>query len=475
MALTTKIKITEKQEEALRLLDDNFHDLALLLGGSGSGKTFIMVYKIIRDTLRTKMPSLIARDKLVDLTSGVIDQIVPYVLNLIAKANGQDRYDTWKINGKLFAVWSDKRTKLSFSQGGYIRFAGLSKRDMSESGSDKILSPSWLHVGLEEVSELGWPVVELLITRLRGSAPGVVNKLIMTENPPSIYHFSYKRFLENRAEDGSTLGHEEMARQAYIYMQPNDNKENLSENYLRNLSQLTGANRERFFEGKFQDAEQGEIFKKLRWIASMPKSWEWDKLCIYTDPTPLTGKEHSVYADYKASVLLGLFDGVTFVIDVRIIRGSTLDMLNNMKQLWDISPNQSITEVWMEKKQVPSDFNQVLQSFAAMTGWMCPIRYDMRNFGDKKAAIETFLEPLFANDLIMFNEAFRNTDRGRQTQFQVLKFSRKANKMIHDDILDAIMKADTKMKGKQGRKKRTKDRTLVQFVVPGFIMHNKNV
>lgn len=75
-----------------------------------------------------------------------------------------------------------------------------------------------------------------------------------------------------------------------------------------------------------------------------------------------------MYADYKASVLCGLWNHLTFVIDVRLVRGSTLDMLQNVKQLWDISPNQSITEVCMEKKQVPSDFKQVLEQFTYLAG-----------------------------------------------------------------------------------------------------------
>jgi hypothetical protein len=450
------------------------HDIILLLGGSGSGKTFIEVYKIVRDSLRYKAPCLIARDKLIDLTTGVIDQIIPAVLQLIAEANGQKSWETWKIDGLRFATWTDKRTKLVFCTGGYIRFAGLSKRDMTESGSDKILSPSWLHIGIEEVSEVEWSMIELLVTRLRFQASGVTNKLVMTENPPSMYHFSYKRFLELKREDGSSLSRAEIGRQAYLFMQPKDNEENLSENYLRNLSQLSGANRERFYEGKFQDSEQGEIFKRIVWSDNLPRPYDWDRLIVYTDPTPLTGREHSIYADYKASVLCGLFEDKTYVLDVRIVQGSTLDMLNNMKQLWDASPNQSITEVLMEKKQVPSDFGQVMQSFAVTTGWVCPIKYDTRNFGEKKAAIETFLEPLFENDKIIFNEAFRNTERGRQTQHQVLKFSRRTNKLLHDDILDAIMKADTKMKGKQGKRVRSKDVPIVTFVRPAFIKDYRN-
>lgn len=472
MGLTTKIKLTVKQERAVDLLDDAIHDIELLLGGSGSGKSFIAAFKVVRDTLRYRAPSLICRDKYVDLQQGMIDQIIPAILQAIAEANGHNgSWTTWKIDGLKFAQWGEKKTKLTFCNGAYIRFGGLSKRDLSESGSDKILSPSWLHILVEEVSECEWDIIELLITRLRFQVKGVLNKLMMTENPPSINHWSYRRFFERKREDGSTMSDDEIARYAHLEMQPKDNMENLGEAYIRNLSQLSGANRERFYEGRFQDTESGDILKRIQWTDNLPRSFDWDKLIIYTDPTPLTGKEHSIYADYKASVLCGLFEGVTYVLDIRMIRGSTLDLLNNIRQLWDASPNQSITELWMEKKGVPSDFNQVLVQFASMTGWSVPIQWDTRVFGDKKAAIETFLQPLFENDMIFFNQAFRDTERGRQVQFQILKFSRKANKNVHDDIPDAIMRADTKMKGKQKRK-HIRNARLVAFVKPAYI-HDK--
>lgn len=480
--LTTKFrypsKLTVKQEEALELLDDLVHDKIALLGGSGSGKSFIEAYKIVKDVLRYKAPCLIARDKLIDLTSGMIDQIIPAILQLLAIANGESDWKQWRIDGLLFAKFTDKRTKLEFATGGYIRFAGLSIRDLSESGSDKILSPSWLHVMLEEISELDYEIVEKVITRLRYKVDRVIlmhhgiedvlNKLIMCENPPSIMHWSYKRFIEHKREDGSDMDTDEMSQHAYLQMNAQDNVENLGETYIRNLSQMTGANRERFFLGQFQDTETGDILRRMNWTDELPKPSSWDKLIIYTDPTPLTGKDHSKWADYKASVLMGLWGGESYVIDIRIVRGSTLDMLTNIKQLWDVSPNQSITEVWMENKQVPSDFKQVLATFSVMTGWMIPIQMDKRHFGDKKAAIETFLQPLVENDLIFFNKAWRDTERGKQCQFQWLKFSRKSNKNVHDDIPDAIMKADTKMKGKQKRRRVKDDGPKVHFVTPTF-------
>lgn len=467
MGLKTRIKLTEKQEVALRLLDDDVHDKLLFLGGSGSGKSFVIVYKMVRDALRHRAPILIARDRLVDLTLGVIDQIIPAILQLIAEANGQSDWRTWKIDGLKFATWSERKTKLTFCNGGYIRFAGLSKRDMSESGSDKILSPSWLHIFVDEVSEEEWETIELLITRLRHKVEGVKNKLCMAENPPSINHWSYRRFYEKKRADGSNLSLQELGKQAKLEMQPRDNVENLGEEYIENLSNLTGANRERFYEGRFQDSATGEILKKVVWTDNLPKAWEWEKLYIYTDPTPLTTRDHSTYADYKTSILAGIYDGLTFVIDIRMIRGSTLDMLNGIKQLWDSSPNQSMTEVRMEKKQVPSDFNQVLQRFSVMTGWSVPIQWDTRNFGDKKVAIETFLQPLFENEMVLFNEAFRDTERGRQAEFQTLHFSRKSNKHVHDDFPDALMKVDTLLRGKS-KKVRASVKELVAFVTPAY-------
>jgi len=470
-SLTTKIKLTKKQQEALYLMDSGQYDKFLAVGGSGSGKSFIEAYKIIRDTLRHRAPCLIARDKMIDLTQGMIEQIVPAILQLIAEANGQERWDTWAIDGLKFAKLADKRSKMEFATGGYIRFAGLCARDLSESGSDKILSPSWLHVMLEEISELEYDLIEKIITRLRHRIDGLENMMLLCENPPSINHWSYKHYFEDKREDGSAIGEEEKSAMYALLMHPQDNEENLGEKYIKNLSQMTGANRERFYLGQFQDTETGEVFKKIEWVEDLPRDFDWDKLVIYTDPTPLTGKDYSKWADYKASALLGLFGEITYVLDVRIVRGSTMDMLQNMKQLWDMSPDQSRTDVVMEKKQVPSDFKQVLHTFQNTTGWLVPIRLDTRIFHDKKASIETFLQPLFENELIVFNKAFRDKERGRQTQVQILKFSRKANKMIHDDIPDAIMRADTYLKGRFG-KVRKRPKARVKFVTPAYICKN---
>jgi len=469
--LTTWIPLTIKQREALYLLDSGQYDKFLAVGGSGSGKSFVAAYKVIRDTLRHKAPCLIARDKMVDLTQGMLDQIVPAILQRIAKANKQERWEAWSIDGLKFAKLTDKRTKLDFATGGYVRFAGVSARDQSESGSDKILSPSWLHVLLEEISEMDYEIVEKLITRLRYHVKDTLNVLLLTENPPSINHWSYKRFFEFTREDGTPLPDEEREAMYAIIMNPQDNVENLGEKYIKNLSQMTGSNYERFYLGQFQDTETGEVFKKMEWTTNLPRSMDWERLVVYTDPTPLTGKEYSKWADFKASVLVGLFDKKTYVLDVIPIRGSTMDMLRSIKQLWDASPNQSITQIVMENKQVPSDFDQVLVTFTAMTNWAVPIHKDKRLFHDKKGSIEIFLQPLFESGTIFFNKAFRDTERGRETQVQILKFTRKNNKLIKDDIPDAIMRADTYLKGKMGRS-RKRSEAPIRFIVPGFIHHN---
>lgn len=467
--LTTKITLTEKQHEAMALLDDAEHDKVLLLGGSGSGKSFIEAYKIIRDALRYKAPCLIARDAFTDLQKGMIDQIVPAILQLIAETNGEKDWKKWKIDGLQFAKMTEKKSKLEFATGGYVLFGSLGARDASDAGMDKILSPSWLHIMLEEVSELSYPTVQKILTRLRYNQKGVLNKLIMCENPPSINHWSYQRFFEFEKVDGTPLTDREKSQQVQLLMNPQDNLANLSEAYIENLSQFTGADYDRFYLGAFQDTEVGEILTPMRWSDNFPRSFDYEKIILYVDPTPLVTEEYSIWADYKASVLVGLFDGAVWVIDWRLVRGSTMSMLQSIKQLWDITPNRAITEVWMENKAIPSDFKTVWNQFQNLTNWYEPINKDKRKLGDKKEMIEMFLEPLFKNGNIFFNAKIKNLERGKTGAFQINKFSRKANKRIHDDFPDAIMRAYTMLTGKQRRKHmQSENEVLFRMIPPAF-------
>lgn len=446
---TTDIKITDKQAEFLGFVDSEVFNKFLAMGGSGSGKSFIEAYITVRDALRYKAPCLIARYALIDLEQGMRDQILPAVLSLIAKANGVDDWRKWKIDGLQFAKWTDKRTVLQFATGGYIRIAGLGARDNSESGSDKILSPSWFHIMLEEISELNYDIVEKLITRLRYQVKGVRNKLLMCENPPSINHWSYKRYVEFKREDGSKISETERRNMLSMVLNPKDNVENLGDDYIQELSQMTGDNYERFYLGKFQDSATGLILKKVRYVDELPPHYDWDRLCVYCDPTPLVTKDHSVYADFKASVLVGLWDGEFYVLDIRLVRGSTTDMLISIKQLYDVSPNPMITEVFMENNGVPSDFKKMWETFSMMHNFHIPIQRDKRKFGDKKAAIETYLQPEFEAERVFFNAKLKGTERGIQMEHQILKFSRKSNKFVHDDVPDALMKAITILNGKK--------------------------
>ena len=107
-----------------------------------------------------------------------------------------------------------------------------------------------------------------------------------------------------------------------------------------------------------------------------------------------------------------------------------------------------------------------------MTGWCVPIQWDTRNFGDKKAAIETFLQPLFENEQVVFYDKWRDTERGRQAEYQILKFSRKSNKCIHDDFPDALMRVDTKLRGK-GKRKKVAMEQIAAFVRPAFVLQKR--
>lgn len=96
--------------------------------------------------------------------------------------------------------------------------------------------------------------------------------------------------------------------------------------------------------------------------------------------------------------------------------------------------------LYIEKKQVPLDFNKTLLNFQAQKGWICPIEWDTRNHGNKFYNIESTLDPLFKNGGIMFNDKMKNTPMGEITVQQFLEFSRKESPLKKDDIPDAVAK-----------------------------------
>lgn len=439
--LDFQIKLTPKQVKMYNLLNENKWKEVLFYGSSRSGKTFVILYWLIMQCLAYKANCLVLRSLFTSLMQGMIKQTLPAVLNAIAQHNGYKNYEKIIMrDGSKFCKFNGKDNYLMFFNGAYLQFSSLRGSSDSDSTYDKILSTEWGHIFVDEVSEVEERSIDTLRSRLAQKLE-VRNKLLYALNPTRKSGWTYVRFFKHETRDGIKIPKTTTDSFLVVKFTLDDNRENISEDYEETLQSASALMRKRFLEGDYFDESEGEIFKKIVWSTKLgdlrfPTVEEWDDIILYTDPSAKESKTN----DFKASVLLGRARNKIWLIDVRAIQGTSLQMLENIRELYALSPNRLITRIMMENKQVPLDFKRTFEQFQQDTGWVCPLAWDNRPMGNKFMMIESTLEPLFVQDKFVFNADLKDTARGEEMINQFLFFSRKSDKDRKDDIPDACAK-----------------------------------
>ncbi len=240
-------KLTTKQVEALKLLTKERKKRILKYGGARSGKTFLDVLTIvIRACKYPGSRHLIARLRWSHAKISLWLDTIPGVLRFI----GIDDV-TWF--GKLENKEQDHYIK--FSNGSEIWVDGLDDKERV----DKILGREYVTIYPNEVSQIAWPTVTTLLTRLSQKIDGCLNVALFDCNPPSKHHWTYKLFILGKdPETGEDISnHNDYA---CIRMNPTDNAENLADGYIEdNLEHLPEDKRRRFLLGEYGDSA-GAIF-----------------------------------------------------------------------------------------------------------------------------------------------------------------------------------------------------------------------
>jgi hypothetical protein len=246
------LKLTEKQLEAQQLLSGIYTHL-MLFGGSRSGKTFLLVRNIV--TRAIKAPNsrhLIARFRLNHIKASIVMDTFPKVMKI---AFPDVSYDLNKTD--LYAT---------LPNGSEIWFAGLDDSERVE----KILGNEYVTIYLNECSQISWPSVGMVATRLAQKVMQVINgkeagylkpRMYYDCNPPKKSHWTYKIFvLKVDPETGEPLVNS--TNYASFQINPHDNQENLSEEYLNTLEGLSERLKRRFLNGNFSDDNPNQLFKE---------------------------------------------------------------------------------------------------------------------------------------------------------------------------------------------------------------------
>lgn len=237
-------KRTDKQCEGASLIGKRIY--SMLAGGSSSGKTFLNVECVFTRALYTKSRHVIFRKTLNAAKRSLWYETIPDVFSLCYPQLKKDI--DYRMNK---ADWY-----IEFNNGSMIWLAGLDDGERL----DKILGSRYSTILLSEASEMSFHHVDTIKSRL-GEKSGLNLKMLFDCNPPSKKHWIYKLFIEKRQpDDNKGLPPDVASDYGFLYMNPNDNRENLPDQYFRILDGMSRRKRIRFRDGMFSDDTEGALW-----------------------------------------------------------------------------------------------------------------------------------------------------------------------------------------------------------------------
>jgi len=154
---------------------------------------------------------------------------------------------------------------VALANGSEIWVDGLDDKDRVE----KILGREYATVFFNEVSQIPYPSVETVLTRLAQKIEGCRTLAVYDENPATRRHWSYKQFVQKIDPDtDAPLAYP--GRYKSLAINPEDNRDNLPNEFFDTLDALSGPRRKRFRDGLFQDF-QGAVFRNWDVVEAIPE------------------------------------------------------------------------------------------------------------------------------------------------------------------------------------------------------------
>jgi PBSX family phage terminase large subunit len=250
------MKLTQKQKYALELLSDREKIYYLFDGSSRSGKTVILIkFACLYALAFPGVPILIARYRFNHAKSSIWTRTLLPVL--------KEQY-----NGAYTINRSD--LIINFNNGSFIELGGLEAGDRL----DKILGTEYGLIIVNEITENPYSTIQTLISRLNWK--DVPLKFLGDCNPKNPSHWCNLKFIKGLNPDTKErLSEKEHKKHCRLHWDVRDNKENLSDDYIDNLSNLTGIKRKRFYEGVWADTSEGGVYRFKRDINHVEEPIEY--------------------------------------------------------------------------------------------------------------------------------------------------------------------------------------------------------
>jgi phage terminase large subunit-like protein len=299
---------TARQEAAQQVLAGDATHL-MLFGGSRSGKTFLLTRNVIMRALKApNSRHAIFRFRLNHVRASIVGDTFPKVMRVAFPG----------------VTYDLQRTDLiaTLPNGSQIVFGGVDDKERTE----KLLGLEFATVYFNECSQIPVASVDMVLTRLAQKAESVIQgrqpqplklRAYYDCNPPSEAHWTYRRFVQ-RVDLDTKRSLPNPEDYATFSINPVDNAQNLSPEYLAQLEALPARMRARFLEGKFADATPNALFPEDvidRWRVLDGAVPDLTRVVVAIDPSG-AGDEANADNDAIGVVVAGLgVDGNAYVLE----------------------------------------------------------------------------------------------------------------------------------------------------------------
>lgn len=308
---------TQRQREAIAGILASAATWLMLFGGGRSGKTFLILRTIVLRALKAPgSRHLIVRFRFVHLRASIIADTFPKVMRVCFPGVHYDLSRTeWVVK---------------LPGGSEIWFGGLDEGDRME----KLLGMEFATIYVNEASQVSWAGVQLLLTRLAqkvmqtlpglGEAP-LKLRFFFDCNPPSKAHWAFKVF-KQLVDPETKEPLRDPENYASFQMNPKDNEENLSPEYLKTLDGLSERMKRRFVRGEFSDATPNALFDEAsidRWrLADGEQLPDFVRVVVSVDPSGASDDEANADNDEVGITVDALAtDGRAYLLEDLTVKG----------------------------------------------------------------------------------------------------------------------------------------------------------
>lgn len=251
------------------------------------------------------------------------------------------------------AVWKDNTKTWTFPSGATLTFGYLEH----ENDKYRYQSSEFQYIGFDELTQFSETQYRYLFSRLRRlKNSDVPLRMRAASNPGGVGHeWVRSRFIDTQESDRIFLP-------ARLHENPHIDQES----YMASLSHLDPITLAQLLEGNWEVVESGGLFER-QWfeiVDSAPNHCLWVRYWDLASTEPKEGTD----PDYTAGGLVGLYNGVWYVADVRRVRANPGSVQNLIRQTAELD-GQNIS-IRMEQEPGSSGVNTIFHyRNNVLVGW----------------------------------------------------------------------------------------------------------